>query len=191
MGFGDGVPAGPGIPQRFGVAAFGQRFAQLFEIPAACRAAGAVLALAVSALHAGHDACQFLALPGIGRGGDGERKLEQFELAGGFGVEFEPVEARRLLGVGNGGGDRLFVELGGDGLRIVGDVGGLDPVGAGGVYAQEQEFLFRVMDEFAGLFGGGLRVRRQCHRGQGTGDACCCANLHAFTLARLAVFLRA
>ena len=70
-----------------------------------------------------------LSLGSDGRG-DGERELEQFDLAGGDGVEFEPVEARGLLGVVDGGGDGLFVEFGGDGLGIVGDVGGLDPVGA-------------------------------------------------------------
>ena len=174
----------------FGVAAFGQDLAELFEVLAAFRAAGAVLALAVGAFHAGDDARQFLALLGIGGGGEGEGELEQFDLAGGDGVELEPVEARGLLGVVDGGGDGLLVELGGDGLGIVGDVGGLDPVGAGGVDAEEEELLFGVVDEFAGLFGGCLGVRGECHGGEGTRDARCCTNLHASTLARLGGFLR-
>ena len=117
------------------------------------------------------DARQLLALLGIGGRGDGERELEQLDLARGDGVELESVEARGLFGVVDGGGDRLFVELGGDGLGIVGDVGGLDPVGAAGVHAQEEELLFRVIDELAGLFGGSLGVRGECHRGESTGDA--------------------
>ena len=52
-GFGDGVPAGPGLLQLVGIAAFGEDFAEFFEIFAACGTAGAVLALTVSALHAG------------------------------------------------------------------------------------------------------------------------------------------
>ena len=152
--------------------------------------AGAVLALAVSAFHAGDDAGQFLALLGIGGSGDGEGELEQFELAGGDGVEFEPVEAGGLLGVVHGGGDGPFVEFGGDGLGIVGDVGGLDPVGAGGVDAEEEEFLLGVVDEFARLLGGCLGVGGECHGGEGTRGAGYCTNLHASTLARLGGFLR-
>ncbi len=189
-GFGGGVPAGPGILKCVGIAAFGEDFAELFEIFAACRAAGAILALTVSALHAAHDACQLLALRGIGGGGDGEGELEQFELACGHGVEFETVEARGLLGVGHGGGDGFFVEFGGDCLGIVGNVGGLDPVGAGGVYSQEEEFLFGVVDEFARLFGSCLGVGGECHRGEGARGARYCTNLHASTLARLAGFPR-
>ena len=112
------------------------------------------------------DAGQFLALLGIGGRGEGERELEKFEFAGGDGVELQPVEARGLLGIVDGGGDGLLVEFGGDRLGIVGDVGGLDPVGAAGVDAENEELLFRVIDELAGLFGGCLGVRGECHRGK-------------------------
>ena len=114
-----------------------------FEVLAALRAAGAILAFAVSAFHAGGDAGQFLALLGIGGGGDGEGEFEQLELAGGDGVELEAVEAGGLLGIVHAGVDGALVEFGGDGFGIVGDVGGLDPVGAAGVDAEEEQVSVR------------------------------------------------
>ena len=148
-------------------------------ILAACGAAGAILAFAVGAFHAGGDAGQFLALLGIGGSGDGEGELEQLELAGGDGVEGEAVEAGGLLGVVDVGVDGALVELGGDGFGVVGDVGGLDPVGAGLIDAQDEQFLLGIVDEFAGVLGGGLgggaggEERRGEQAGEGSRESAC------------------
>ena len=112
--------------------------AEFLEVLAALGAAGAILALAVRAFHAGDDAGELLALLGVGGRGDGEGELEQFDLAGGHGIELQTVESRGLLGVVDGGGDGPLVEFGGEGFGVVGDVGGLDPVGAAGVDAEER-----------------------------------------------------
>ena len=53
-------------------------------------------------------------------------------------------------------------------LGVVGDVGGLDPVGAGGVDAEDEQFLLGVVDELAGLFGGGLGVGGEGQGGEAT-----------------------
>ena len=107
--------------------------AELLEVLAAFGAGRAVLALAVRAFHAGDDAGEFLALLGIGGGGDGEGELQELDLAGGDRIELEAVESGGLFGVVDGGGDGALVELGGEDLGVVGDVGGLDPVGASGI----------------------------------------------------------
>ena len=83
-----------------------------------------------------------------------------------------------------------LIELCGQKLGVVGDVGGLDPIGAGGVDAEEEELLFGVVDEFARLFGGCLGVGGECHGGEGTRGAGYCTDLHDSTLARLGGFLR-
>ena len=129
-GTGDGVPAGPGIEQLCGIAVVDHELAELFEIAATVRAIGAILAFAVSALHAGEDAGQVGALLGIGGSGDGERELQQFHLSIGDRIEFQAIEFGGLLGVVDRGIDGALIELGGDGFGIVGDVGGLDPIGA-------------------------------------------------------------
>ena len=46
--------------------------------------------------------------------------------------QLQRIEARGLLGQLDGGVDGALIGLGGEGLGIVGDVGGFDPVGAAG-----------------------------------------------------------
>ena len=95
---------------------------------------------------------QLLAFLGVGRGGDGEGELQQFDLAGGDGIEREAIEARGLLGVLDRGVDFALVEFGGDILGVVGDEGVLDPVGAVLVDLENQELLLGVVDELPGIF---------------------------------------
>ena len=82
-------------------------------------------------------------------------------------VELEAVEARGLLGVVHGGVDGALVELGGEGFGIVGDVGGLDPIGACRVDAEDEQLLLGVVDELARLFGGGFGVGAGSQGGEG------------------------
>ena len=82
--------------------------------------------------------------------------LRSLSLRAVTGSSAEAVEARGLLGVIHGGGDGAFVDLGGQGFGVVGDVGGLDPIGAAGLDAQRQQLLLGVVDELAGLLGGGF-----------------------------------
>ena len=89
------------------------------------------------------------------------------------GSSVEAVEARGLLGVIDRGVDGALVDLGGDGLGVVGDVGVFDPVGAAGVDIEGEEFLLGVVGEFAGLVGRGLRARRRRRaRPHRTGEGC-------------------
>ena len=154
------MPAGPRLQQFIGVAALGHDLAQLLEVLAGVGTRGAKLALAVRTFHFGDDARQLLAFLRVGGSGDGERKLQQLELARGNRVELEPVEACGLFGVIDSRGYRALIQLGRQDFGIVGDISGFDPVGAGGIDAEDQELLLDIIDELAGLFGGCLRIGR-------------------------------
>ena len=149
-----------------------------------CRPAGAILALPVGAFHAGDDAGQLFALLGIGGRGDGEREFEQLDFARRDRIELQPVEPRQLLGILHGGGDGALVELGRQGFGVVGDVGGLDPVRACRVDAQDEQLLLHVIDKLAGFLGGRLARRATRQGRQGASKAHHAANRHVYTLAR-------
>ena len=77
-------------------------------------------------------------------------------LASQVGGQLQAVEAGGLLGEIHLRGNGALVRLGRQDFRVVGDVGGLHPVGAAGVYTQLQQFGLGVLDE-----GFRLRDRRR------------------------------
>src|ERR1019366_5203577 len=61
--------------------------------------------------------------------------------------QLERIEPRGFLRQVDGGVDEAFIGLGGQGLGVVGDVGGLDPVGALALDRQRQQPGLGVCDE--------------------------------------------
>ena len=176
------MPAGPGIEQLFGVAAFGHDFGQLLDILAARGAAGAVFSLSVGTFQTGGDARQLLALFGIFGSGEGERGFEQLELAGGGGIQAEAFEAGGVLGICHLRVDGALVDFGVDGFGIVGDVGILDPVGAAGIDIESEQVPLGVFREFARVIRRGFG-RARIESGEERSEAQNCLNLHAYTVA--------
>jgi hypothetical protein len=129
----------------------------------------------------GGDARQLFAFLGILGGGDGEREFEQFELARGGRVEAEAVEAGGLLGILHLGVDGALVDFGGEGFGVVGDVGGLDPVGAAGIDIQGEQVPLGLIGEFARVIGRRLWAASG-KSGEERSEAQNCLNLHAYTV---------
>ena len=154
-GFGDGMPAAPDVEQFPGVAAFGHDLGNGFDILAALRAVGTVLAFSVGAFQGGGDAGQLLAFFGVVGGREDQRSLEQLDFARRHRIEAEAVETGGLFGEIHLGVDGTLIELGGDGFGVAGDVSIFDPVGARRIDVENEQFLLRIVNEDTGLFGSG------------------------------------
>ena len=154
-GPGNLVPARPGIAQFLGVAARGHQTRQVLDVQALVFAGRAPLSFAVSAFHARGNLGDLRTLAGIGRSGKHQGNFQEQHLARQVGGQLQAVEARGLLGEFHLRGNGALVRLGRQNFRVVGDVGGLYPIGAAGVHAEFKQFGFGVFDE-----GFRLRYRR-------------------------------
>ena len=175
------MPAGPGIEQLFGVAVLGHDVAELLQIFTACGSVWTIFPSSVGALEAGGNAGELFALFGIRRGGEGEGEFQDFELAGGDGIEAEAIEAGGFLGVVDSGIDGALVEFGGDSFGIAGDVGGFDPIGAAGIGVEGEELSLGIVGELARLVGRGFPAGAGGKGEQGE-EAEECPNLHEHTV---------
>ena len=95
-------------------------------------------------------------LLGVGGRGEHQRNFQEQHLARQVGGQFQAVEAGCLLGEIHLRGNGALVRLGRQDFRVVGDVGGLHPIGAAGVYTEFQQLGFGVLDK-----GFRLRHRRR------------------------------
>ena len=150
----DGVPAGPDVEKLSRIARGRHDLRDVFEIEAAVLRR-AVLALAVGAFHRGADPRQLRALGGIRGSGHRQRELEELELARRLLGHRDLVEAHRVLRVLDARLDRLVGGLRREDLGIVGDVRGLDPVGAALSGPELQQRLLGSVDERLGVGRGG------------------------------------
>jgi len=107
---------------------------EVFQVEALAFAGRAVFAFAVGAFHGGGDAREFLALLGVGGSGQGQRQLQQFHLAGHILRQLQGIEPRGFLRQIHGQVDEAFIGLGCQGLGVIRNVGGLDPVGAAAIH---------------------------------------------------------
>ncbi len=175
----DGVPAHPGLEQLVVVAALGDDVGQLAQVLALALAIlAAVLALAVEALELRGDAGQLRALLRIARRRQRGGHAQQVQHARGVRVQpLHVLEARGLLDGLVQVGHHLLVHHGRVPLGVVGDVGGLDPLGRGLPRPQPLEILVHSGGELASILGrgsdlGGLLLdgrSARCHGRSGGG----------------------
>ena len=178
----DGVPAAPHVEQLARVAAIRHDLRDVVDVEALVLL-GAILALAVAALHPGCDPGQLLALLGIGRRGDGQRQLEELQLALQVGRELQLLESGRLLHKIDGRRDRPLVRPRGQNFRVPGNEIGLDPTGSPGLGDQVGQSRFHVVQEGLGLGRGG----QPAGGGQGDCNSQTCeqaSHLHSSTPVR-------
>ena len=145
------------------VAALRHDLRDVLEVEASLLARRAVLALAVDSFQRGGDPRELFALDGVCRGGQRQGVLQELLLARQVRRQRQAVEPRGLLGVVRGCGDQPLVGLRGEDLRVVGDVGQLDPGGAARVDRQREQLRLCIFEKRPRLLDGRLRARGLAH----------------------------
>ena len=125
-------------------------------------ATGAILPFSVTAIKRRRDLRQFLAQLRLLRRGQGQGQLQQQKLALQLRRQVERFEALAFVDQFGRAGDDSFVLVRREQLRVVGDIGFLDPSGAALQSTHLQEFGFRAIHK--GLRFGDGRSRSGSHQ---------------------------